>query len=274
MGTAFPQQDLGAYRFHRTAHTHTRSLVEDGLQIPVHCYTDPLNRDDGECHPESRWLVTARGARWVSNTVTNQTVDDQLATWSKRIPYAIPRKFRWGKGQPLAERRQLTDFLLSASSGVPAVAARWKELEETDDYATAMKIVDEVLSAVREDSYKGTPWSEISMITFAAEHGGLSREELNYFLETDQSIGDNLVVGPVSVYWLLRNLLRAEALKKQDIDGFKAMVVPVKNDEAKTRAGMVTIIHTMLDAAADAGVRIYKGHKADRITRVAGGGGG
>lgn len=265
--------DLGAYRYHRTKHTHMRSLVEGGLKLPVHCYTDPLNRDDGVCNPESRWLVTARGTRWASTNFTSNTVDEQLANWSEDLPYVIPRKYRWGRGQPLAERRKLTDFLTSASSGVPAVAARWKELQATKDYAKAMKIVDEVLAAVRVDTYKGTPWSEVSLTTLASEFGGLTREELSYYLETDQAIGDNLFVGPTSVYWLLRDLLRAEALDKAPIDGFKAMVVPVKDDAAKTRAGMVTIIHAMLDAAADAGVRIYKGHKADRITRVGGGGG-
>lgn len=254
-----------------------RSLVEGALKLPVHCYTDPLNRDDGECHPESRWLVTARGTRWgtrlASTNGTTATVDEQLATWSADIPFAIPPKYRWGDGQPLDERRKPEDFLLSASSGVPAVAARWAELERTSDYARAMKIVDEVLAAVRADSYKGTPWSEVSLTTLASEYGGLSEEELSYYLQTDQSIGDNLFLGPTSVYWLLRDKLRAVALKKARIDGFKAMVVPVKDDEAKTRAGMVTIIHTMLDAAARAGVHIYKGHKVDRITRAAGGGG-
>ncbi|KAK1861226.1 hypothetical protein I4F81_003810 [Pyropia yezoensis] len=265
--------DLGAYRYHRTHHTHMRSLVEGGLKLPVHCYTDPLNRDDGVCKPESRWLVTSRGARWQSTNFTTDTVDEQLASWSPAIPFAIPRKYRWGKGQPLDERRKPADFLLSAKSGVPAVAARWEELQRTSDYGRAMKIVDEVLAAVRADSYRGTPWSEVSLTTLATEQGGLTREELSYFLQTDETIGDNLFLGPTSVYWLLRDRLRRVALAKARIDGFKAMVVPVKDDAAKTRAGMVTIIHTMLDAAAKAGVRIYKGHKVDRITRADGGGG-
>lgn len=251
-----------------------RSLVEGALKLPIHCYTDPLNRDDGVCNDESRWLVTSRGTRWASTNFTTNTVDEQLANWSEDIPFSIPRKYRWGKGQPLDERRKPTDFLLSASSGVPAVAARWNELQRTKDYAKAMKIVDEVLAAVRADSYKGTPWSEVSLTTLAFEEFGLTVEELKYYLQTDQAIGDNLFVGPTSVFWLLRDLLRAEALKKAPIDGFKAMVVPVRDDAAKTRVGMVTIIQTMLKAASKAGVRIYLGHKADRITRAGPGGRG
>jgi len=264
-----PQQDLGAYRYHREDHQMMRSLVEGALKIPTHCYMDPLNRDKGQCFDEKRVLVTARGSRWTSTNRTFNTVDEQLNDWSADIPYAIPPKYRWGAGQPLEKRRAPLDFLLGPESGVPPVADRWAEFQAAN-YPDAMRIVDEILAAVKADTFRGTPWDQVSLFTFAKAVGDYTQEELAYYLDTDQAIGDNIFYGPNPVMALLQDLLRAAALKKQPLDGFRAMVVPVKDDAAKTRAGMVTIIHAMLDAAAASGVRIYTGFKADRVSRVAG----
>jgi len=249
-----------------------RSLIEGPLDVPVHCYTDPLNAypDGAGCPGEPRYRVTARGS--VFQKVKGSTIDDQLKAWSADIPYAIPPAFRWGPGQPLTARRKPDDFVVGPNSSVGPVAARWDELAAAN-YSTAMRIVDEVLAQLATTTYKGTPWTQVSVLTLARAEGGMTQEELAYFFETDESVGDSLAYGPTPVAAVVKDLLRIVALRQAVVPGApQGMMVPVRGPNNR-RAGMHTVVRRLLDAARAAGVRVYTGHKAVGVERRAAAGG-
>eukprot|EP00168_Porphyra_purpurea_P014762 TRINITY_DN430_c0_g2_i1.p1 TRINITY_DN430_c0_g2~~TRINITY_DN430_c0_g2_i1.p1 ORF type:complete len:669 (-),score=216.01 TRINITY_DN430_c0_g2_i1:26-2032(-) len=265
--------DVGAYRYHRLHHPHMRSLIEGPLNVPVHCYTDPLNvHPDGVgCPGEPRYRVTARGS--VYQSVNGSTIDEQLKAWSADIPYAIPRAYRWGPGQPLAARRKPDEFVVGPNSAVGPVAARWDELDAAN-YSTAMRIVDEVLAELAASTYKGTPWTQVSVLTLARAEGGMTQEELAYFFETDESVGDSLAYGPTPVAAVVKDLLRIVALRKAVVPGApQGMMVPVQGPNNR-RAGMNKVVLRLLDAARAAGVRIHTSHKAVGVERRGAAGGG
>lgn len=253
----------------------TRMLADGPLGVTSACYTDPLGRDDG-CHAETRSLLTARNATFVSGA--DGSVDDQLSVWSAGlVPYTIPPEGRWGvPGGPPAGHgpRGPKDWLVGTKSALPEVASRWADLEGARDYATAMVVVDEILEAIRTSKrgYQGTPYTEVSVLQIARSRG-YTEEELAALLDMGNSVGDaKWYQTPVSDY--ARVQLRAVALKRWTFptkDEPTGMVTPV-DPKTGRRVGMATLLDRLAAGLTAAGGRIYFGHRVVFLQRAGRGG--
>lgn len=257
--------DLGAYRFHRTNHRHTRLLTESALGISTQCYSDPLDRMDGDCSEAILNIVETRGKVFGIGE-NGTTAGDTLSRFTSRIPYRIQKRFQWGKGKPLDEPRGFFSFLSGNQSVVKEIAERWDELVSETDYATAMQIADEIIVSMKSGSYRGIPYSEISLLQ-AAQREGLTTEEIQYQLDATFDVGDN-VNTRVSLEHLGQEMVRFIAQRAEDV-GLKAQVTPVEmRDGINRRIGLKSIVQSMLRKSVAAGVKLFYGKKAIAIRRT------
>lgn len=130
--------DLGAYRYQRSTHHHVRLLTETALGIQTLCYTDPLERDGGECVEEQRKIVSTRGKVFGINGT--KTADDAFSAYGPQIPYVIEDQYQWGPNRTLDKPRTPADFLVGPGSVIKEIGARWVELTEEKDYVKAMRV--------------------------------------------------------------------------------------------------------------------------------------
>lgn len=259
--------DLGAYRFHRLVHRHTKLLTEDKLGIKTLCYTDPLDRRDFECGANVRQIVTTRG-RTYGQGQNGTNADDAFKEYSEQIPYVINQEYQWGPDRPLKQPRGPRDFLSGSNSIIPEVGAAWQELIAETDYVKAMRLVDRVLLRMKNGTYRGIPYSEISVLQ-AARLEGLTQEEVQLSFDTAYDVGENYRTRH-SIEHQAQLLLRAHALRKVKVNGPRSLATPVEfRDGIPRRIGMVSILEEMLKACQAAGVRIFYGSKVTRISRKA-----
>lgn len=254
--------DLGAYRYHRASHRLVRLVAEEVLEIPTSCYTDLLDRG-GECAGPTGRLFATRGK--VIGNVKGPSAETVLSRYGKYLPYAIRKRFRWGKGQPLEERRTVFGLVIGPGSVVTEIRDRVEELEAETDYSKAMIIVDEVIVAMRNGSYKGIPYSEISPLQVALREG-FTTEEIQ--LDFDASFYNNVFLRH-SLEHLGQLLMREMALEK-GVTGIKSQVTPMeRTGGVLRRAGMVTIVDGLLQRSVEKGVKLEYGKKAVSVRRTA-----
>ena len=253
--------DLGAYRYHRAHHRLVRLIAEDVLNIPAACYTDLLNNRK-DCPDATIRLFSTRGK--VLGALGGRIAQDLIKKYGSFLPYVIQRSFRWGKGNPLKERRTMSGLLIGPNSVIKEIRDRVEELEKEEDYAKAMRIADEIIAAMQDGSYRGIPYSEISLMQVAIREGFTTEEmQLNTdfsflsSMETRQTLEHN---GQLSI--------RQMALEKGLI-GLNNLVAPMeKRGGVLRRAGMITIVDGLLERAMKGGVQVQYGKKVVSITRT------
>lgn len=257
--------DLGAYRFHRTNHRHTRLLTESALGFSTQCYTDPLDRADAECGQSVLNIVQTRGKIFGLGK-DGTTAGETLSRYSPRITYSIPKPYQWGRGRPLESPRGFFAFLRGNNSVVKEIADRWDELTSQTDYPTAMRIADEIIAAMKDGNYRGIRYSEVSLLQ-AAQREGMTAEEIQFQLDATFDVGDNINTR-VSLEHLGQELVRFTAQRVEDV-GLKAQVAPVeKRGGINRRIGMQSIVEKMLDIVTEKGVRLFYGKKATAVRRM------
>jgi len=262
--------DIGAYRFHRTEHPLTRSLVEDALKMETACYTDPtlaLPMSVAECPKDNALWTTTRTKSFVGNL---DTLDAwALPAWTPAVPFQFSDAEKWGTTAARKERRTLPSVFAGPNSMLPELATRWAALTDANTtYEKAMAVADETLAALAVGKYKGVPYAEVSVIQMARD-AGMSAEELA--MEVGTSFGGPQMFN-MNVLGLTTELVRSLATHHMALPArgpAKAMVVPVAGDgAARKRSGMASIVTKMLEAAEAAGVRVYTGHRAISVRRV------
>lgn len=261
--------DVGAYRFHRHEHPLTRALTEDALGLETACYTDTttsLPMNVRECPKAVRKFLTTRTVTFTGDLDADKAPD--LSAWTPRLPYFLSKAERWGPGQSRRKRRRLTDVFSGNESLIPELASRWDRLVvKHATFEEAMALADEAIGAVRRGTYKGVPYADVSVVQVARD-AGMSPEELAMEVGF-ASIGATIFNG--NLLQQLISTIRIKALERLPLAAkapAAAMVLPVTGKGAsRKRAGMVTIIEAMLDAARDAGVRVYTSHQAVGVHR-------
>ena len=251
--------DLGAYRYDRRFHRLVRLVAEDVLKIPFLCYTDPF--ETGQC-PDAFRQVFATRARFLGK-INGRSATKFLEKYRDFLPYTIKKRFRWGPGERLENRRTVLGLLLGEDSVIPEYASRAEELANETSYEKAMQIADEIIAAVSKGSYKGTPYSEISPLQIAYKEGFTS-EEIQ--LDMDVGFANNFVVRQTAEV-ILQTIVREIAVAKE-LAGVQGLVTPVeRRDGVLRRKGMVTIIEALIEKATAKGVSLSFGKKAIRITK-------
>lgn len=261
--------DVGAYRFHRTDHPIMRALTEDALGIETACYTDPtmaLPMDVAECPEPTRKFFTTRTVSFMGDLDAGKEPD--FSAWTPRLPYFLSEAERWGPRQPRRARRRLEDVFTGNGSLIPELAGFWDALADADTpFEATMALADEALAAVRRGSYKGVPYSDVSVVQLARD-AGMSSEELE--MEAAFQPGGAAIFN-TNVLQQLTIEIRQMATERLGLAAkgpAPAMVVPVTGKGAdRKRAGMASIIHKMLDAAESAGVRVYTRQRAVAVSR-------
>ncbi|GAB0494669.1 hypothetical protein MMPV_005965 [Pyropia vietnamensis] len=261
--------DVGAYRFHRTDHPIIRSLTEDALGMETACYTDPtasLPMNVAECPSENQLFTTVRSVSFVGDLEAGTAPNE--STWTPKWPFFLSEESKWGAGRPRSSRRKLTDVFVGPNGLIPELATRWTALgNKNATLEEAMALADTTLAALRAGTYKGVPYSEVSVVQIARD-AGMTPEEIA--IEVGFGTGGAQFFN-MNVLALLTNTIRNMATKRLTLaptGPAAAMVVPVTGKgAARKRAGMASIIHKMVDAARAAGVRIYMDHRAVAVRR-------
>lgn len=253
-------------RFHRSLHRHVRLLTERALGFETICYGDPLQRNKCKVEENIRQIISFRGTTFSPA----DHVEALFSRYTPRLPYRIPPKFWWGPGRSLKKSRDPYDFLLGPSSMVKEIADRWDELMAEKSYSLAMRIADEINAAMRNGSYHGIPYSEISLLQ-AAKKEGLTTEELALFYDTDWDVGENYFV-KMSILHLGQLYIRYFALLSTQ-NGAEAFVTTAeRKNGVLQRAGMGCILEEMLQRTSTAGVRVFYNAKVTSIRRAKSGG--
>lgn len=261
--------DVGAYRFHRTDHPIIRSLTEDVLGMETACYTDPtasLPMNVAECPPENQLFTTVRSVSFMGDLDAGTAPSE--SNWTPKWPFFLSDDSKWGSGRARAKRRKLSDVFVGNNSMIPELASRWNALNDKNaTLEAAMALADATLAALRKGTYKGVPYHEVSVVQMARD-AGLTPEEMS--MEVGFSAGAAQFFN-MNVYALVSDSVRKMATKRLPLAATgpaAAMVVPVTGTgAARKRAGMVSIIHKLIDAARAAGVRVYTGHRAVSVVR-------
>lgn len=256
--------DVGAYRFHRTDHPIIRALTEDVLGIETACYTDPtasLPMNVTECPPENQLFTTVRSVSFVGDLDAGTAPDE--STWTPQWPFFLSDDNKWGPGRPRSSRRKLINVFVGPNSMIPELASRWDALNNKNaTLEAAMALADTTLAALRVGTYKGVPYSEVSVVQMARD-AGLTPEEMA--IEVGFSGGAAQFFN-MNVLALLTDSVRKMATNRLPLAATgpaAAMVVPVTGKgAARKRAGMASIVNELVDAARAAGVRIYTNHRA------------
>lgn len=262
--------DVGAYRFHRQSHPIIRSLTEDALGMETACYTDPtttLPMDVAECPKEARKFLTVRTVSYTGDLDAGK--GPGLDAWSPRVPFFLSPEERWGNGGGRKKRRRISDVVVGSDSLIPELASRWDALQDKNStFEATMKLADEALAALRVGTYKGIPYSDVSVLQIARD-AGLTPEELA------MEVGFASGAGAFSNFNVLAQLtssIRSMATRRMKLSAkapAAAMVVPVTGKGAgRKRAGMASIITKMLGQAREAGVRVYTGHRAVAVRQA------
>lgn len=238
-------------------------LTEGVLKIKTACYTDLFGAGSG-C-PSVPFIISSTRGKIFGLQEDGTNAASALSSYSEDIPYSIPEEFQWGPGKPLTKPRSPEDFLRGNTSVIREIAERWDELNSAPNYKTAMRIADEIIYSMKTGSYRGTPYTEVSLLQVAVKEG-LTDEEIAFFFEANADIGGNANLrqnldhqGAV--------LVRQIAMLKADLDGGpSAMVTPV--DSKFRRVGMNTITEKLLDIIRNAGVKVFFDSKVISVTRT------
>lgn len=261
--------DVGAYRFHRQEHPMMRALTEDALSLETACYTDPtmtLPMNVKECPEDVRKFWTTRTVTFMGDLDAGKEPD--LSAWTPRMPFLLSDAEKWGPGQSRRERPTLMDVFSGNKSMIPELASRWDRLkDESITFEAAMALADEVVADARKGTYKGVPYSDVSVVQLARD-AGISPEAVA--IQAAFRSGGAAVFNTNVMAQVVASARKAafERLQLGAKAPAAAMIVPVTGKGAsRKRAGLAAVLHAMLDAVRTAGVRVHKRHRAVAVRR-------
>lgn len=272
-GLIFQQTDCLAHahvqrvilnRYNRISHPTVRYLIEDVLQISTSCYTDPLNLNPEACESASRTIFTSRGK--VFGFQPNGTDSESaFENYTKAIPYNIDPKYQWNATSSQTSPRSIFSLFIGPKTVIPELQLYPQLLEEAN-YTRAMLLADDIIVSLRNGTYKGVSYRDITLWQIAVAEG-FTPEELRLFIDRSGTGAGSFLHS--NVERLLQGVLRSAALRKAEVSGLAGLFVPVQLRDGKIRRiGMITIIERMLAQITSKGVRVFYDSKVTGIDRV------
>eukprot|EP00178_Gracilaria_changii_P007569 TRINITY_DN238_c0_g1_i3.p1 TRINITY_DN238_c0_g1~~TRINITY_DN238_c0_g1_i3.p1 ORF type:complete len:423 (-),score=76.90 TRINITY_DN238_c0_g1_i3:1591-2859(-) len=129
-----------------------------------------------------------------------------------------------------------------------------------------MLLADEIIVSLRNGSYNGVSYRDLTLWQVAIAEG-LTAEELR--LSVDRGAPGLGVFLHSNIERLVQGVVRSAALRKAPLRGMPGLFVPVERRGGRLRRiGMVSIIDRMLQQMKEKGVRVFYGKKVTGIDRV------